>query len=315
MSRPAAPSAARAPHPAAARPHEAMRAIALAVLAMALLALSDMFVKLSARHMPVGQVMLLMAAGGSALFALIALAQRAPLWNRDFLHPMVLVRNLFEVVGAFGLVLGLAYVPLSIFAAIMQAAPLVVTIGAALILREHVGPRRWIAVAVGIFGMLLVLRPGTGGFTPTALFAVMGVVGLALRDLVTRLSPAGIPSITLSLWGFLVTIPFGGVLMGLMGTPFGMDRAGIWPLLGAIVVTTLGYYAITSAMRLAPVSIVAPFRYTRLVFTMGLGIAVFGERPDALTYTGAGIILAAGGYTFWREHQIARRRRLARRAA
>lgn len=303
MTLPRHASAARNPHSDAGG---VLPAIGLMVLAMALLALSDMYVKLSARHMPVGQVMLLLAIGGSVLFALIAKAQRAPLYTRDFLHPMVIWRNLFEVMGAFGLVLGLAYVPLSIFAAIMQAAPLVVTMGGALILREHVGPRRWIAVAIGIAGMLLVLRPGAGGAGPEALFAVMGVVGLALRDLVTRLAPSGLPSITLSLWGFVVTIPFGGVLMGLMGTPFGMERAGIWPLVGAIIVTTLGYYAVTSAMRRAPVSIVAPFRYTRLVFTMGLGIAVFGERPDALTFLGAGIILAAGGYTFWRERQLAR---------
>nr|WP_256372991.1 DMT family transporter [Pseudoruegeria sp. HB172150] len=278
------------------------------VLAMALLAVSDMFIKLSARGLPVGQVMLGLSIGGTLFFVLIAKAQGVKLFVPEARHPMVLWRNFFEVIGAIGLITGIAYVPLSVFAAIMQMAPLVVTVGAAVILKEDVGPRRWMAVAAGIVGMLLVVRPGMEGFTPLALFAVLGVTALALRDLVTRLAPANLPSVTLSTWGFAATMPAGALLMMLMGTPPVYNMEAHWPVLGAIVVTTTGYYAITTAMRVAPASVVSPFRYARLIFTMGLGILVFGERPDALTLTGAAIILCAGLYTFLRERQLARRR-------
>jgi drug/metabolite transporter (DMT)-like permease len=73
----------------------------------------------------------------------------------------------------------------------------------------------------------------------------------------------------------------------------------------AVIVTAAGYYAVTQAMRMAPAAIVSPFRYTRLLFTMSLGILVFGEQPDGLTLLGAGIILAAGLYALYRERQIA----------
>ncbi|MDF0600906.1 DMT family transporter [Psychromarinibacter sp. C21-152] len=296
--------------PAVERPMQLMRGIGLMVLAMALLALSDMFIKAATRGgQPPGQVLLLMTVGGTVFFVLIARIQGAQLLSRAMLHPAVLWRNLFEVVGSIGLVLGLTYVPLSQFAAIMQMAPLIVVIGAATILKEPVGARRWMAVAAGIVGMLLVVRPGMEGFTPTAFFALMGVSGLALRDLVTRLSPPGIPSISLSTWGFAVTIPFGAVLMALMGDAPRWSGPAMWHVAGAVVVTALGYYSLTVAMRVAPVSVVAPFRYARLVFTMGLGILVFGERPDALTLLGAAIILVAGLYTFLRERQLARRLR------
>ncbi len=284
-----------------------LRGIGLMVLAMALLALSDVCIKLASAHMPPGQVMILLSLGGTLLFVALARLQGISVWNRAVLHPMVMWRNLSEVVAGVGLVLALAFVPLSIFAAIMQMAPLVVTIGAWALLGEKVGLRRWMAVAAGILGMMLVVRPGMEGFTPAAFFAVIAVTALGLRDLVTRLSPPGIPSISLSTWGFAVMIPVGFPLQAVMGIPLSADPAGVWPMLGAIVVTTLGYYAITTAMRVAPVSIVAPFRYARLVFTMGLGILIFGERPDGLTLLGAAIILCAGLYTFLRERQLARR--------
>lgn len=288
---------------------EIVRGILLTVLAMALLALSDMFIKLSAQQMSVGQVMVCINLGGGLLFCAMAALGRIRLVGREMFHPMVLWRNLFEIIGAVGLVTGLAYVPLSIMAAIMQTAPLVVTIGATVILKEHVGPRRWLAVGVGLVGMLLVIRPGTEDFSASALFAVVGVVGLAMRDLITRLVPREIHAVSLSAWGFSAPIPAGLVLIWLSGEPLVTSGPAYWLVFGAVLVTTAGYLAMTNAMRLAPASVVSPFRCTRLVFTMGVGVMLFGERPDAMTLTGAAIILAAGLYTFVRERQIQRRRR------
>jgi len=283
-----------------------LRGIGLMVLAMALLALSDMFIKLTAAYMAPGQIMVLLSLGGTLVFLALARLQRARVIDPLFWHPMVMLRNVLEMVAGIGLVFALAWVPLSIFAAIMQMAPLIVTVGAWAFLGEPVGPRRWLAVAAGLLGMLLVVRPGMEGFTPAALFAVLAITALAFRDLVTRLSPQGLASITLSAWGFATTIPTGVVVMAVMGTPFQAATTFTWPIVGAVLVTALGYYAITTAMRVAPVSIVAPFRYTRLVFTMGLGVLVFGERPDPLTLLGAAIILGAGLYTFMRERRLAR---------
>jgi drug/metabolite transporter (DMT)-like permease len=282
-----------------------MRAIFLMILAMALLALSDMFIKLSSQVLSPGYVMFLLSLGGTLCFMLIAKWQGANLLSRDALHPWVLARGALEIIGGLGLVLSIGMIPLSLFAAIMQMAPLVVTLGAAVFLKEPVGPRRWLAILVGIIGMLLVIKPGTDGFEPAALFAVMGVCGLGLRDLITRLSPSHIPSISLATWGFTATIPIGLGLIFVSETPTNVTAITVWHMGGGIIVTALGYYAVTQAMRMAPAAIVSPFRYTRLIFTMSLGVLIFGERPDGLTLLGAAIILSAGLYALYRERKLA----------
>jgi len=283
-----------------------LRAISLMILSMALLAGADAFFKLATNAAPVGQVMTLVSIGGTALFVTLAQAMRVPLLTRDALHPMVLLRNLFEIIGAVGMVVGLKYIPLPVFAAIIQTGPLVVTLGAAIFLKEQVGWRRWTAVAVGIVGMLMVIRPFSASFSGWELFAVMGITALSARDLVTRLSPARIPSLAISTWGFGITLLPGLALWALTSQPSSYAPAALWPILGAVVVTTSGYLAITTAMRMAPASIVAPFRYSRLVFTTALGILIFGDRPDAMTLAGAALILVAGLYTFLRERRLAR---------
>lgn len=154
--------------------------------------------------------------------------------------------------------------------------------------------------------MLLVIRPGMAGFEPAALLVALGACGLAARDLLTRRVPEAIHSLTLSTWGFGATVPAGLVLMLLMGPEWQGATLGFVHIAVAVLVTTSGYYLVTAAMRLAPAAVVSPFRYSRLVFTMGLGVIVLGDRPDALTLTGAAIILVSGLYTFYRERQLAR---------
>ncbi|WP_116597496.1 DMT family transporter [Primorskyibacter marinus] len=283
-----------------------LRAIMLMVLGMAFLALSDMFIKLAAARIPVGQVMVMLSLGGTTVFYIVARIQRVPIFTRTALQKLVLLRNGMEMMGGLGMVLGIALVPLSLVAVIMQATPLLVTLGAALLLHEPVGWRRWAAIFVGLLGMLLVVRPGFEGFAPATLLVVMGVVGLAMRDLVTRMTPDHIPSIALSTWGFGATIPVGVILLLLQGNAPIIDVMALAQVGGAVLVTTSGYYAVTAAMRLAPASTVAPFRYSRLVFTMSVGILVFGDMPDNLTLTGAAIIIASGLYSFLRERRLAR---------
>ncbi|MGH1412160.1 MAG: DMT family transporter [Pelagimonas sp.] len=281
-----------------------LRAIAIMVASMALLALSDAFIKLSSLRAPMGQTMFLLSTGGTVLFIAMARMRGVLIWSRDFWHPMVLVRNGFEIIGAIGLIIGISKVPLSIFAAIMQVAPLITILGAALFLGEHVGWRRWAAVLVGLTGMLIVIRPFGASFSGWELFAVFGVSGLAGRDLVTRLAPSDIPALTLSTWGFAATIPVGLCVYMFEDMPLTAEPIALIHILGAILFTTFGYLAVTAAMRMAPVSIVAPFRYTRLLFTTSLGILVFGERPDGPTLIGASLVLAAGIYSFLRERKL-----------
>ncbi|WP_238365267.1 DMT family transporter [Mesobacterium pallidum] len=283
-----------------------IRAILMMILAMALLALSDMCIKLAAGLMPMGQVMSMLGVLGTGAFSILAIKRGEKLFSRDFLHPMALTRNVMEIFGAFGMIIGIALNPLTTVATILQSAPLLVTLGAAVFLREAVGPRRWAAVIIGFLGILLVLRPGTDAFSPAALFCVVGAAALAMRDLVTRLAPARVSALVLSTWGFACTTPPALVYWAIQGQPPVLTGPAWAAILGAVLTTTSGYYALTTAMRMAPVSIVAPFRYTRLIFVLAIGVTIFGERPDGLTLLGAAIIIASGLYAFLRERQLAR---------
>jgi len=135
---------------------------------------------------------------------------------------------------------------------------------------------------------------------------VRGIAGLGARHLVTRMAPGHLPALALSTWGFGSTVPLGLVIWALTSAP-SVYSAPLWgAVAGGVVFTAFGYLAVTAAMRLAPASIVSPFRYSRLVFTTALGMLVFGDRPDGWTLLGAALILSGGLYTFLRERALAR---------
>ncbi|WP_212525669.1 DMT family transporter [Actibacterium sp. MT2.3-13A] len=291
-----------------------LRAILLMVAAMAGFALEDMFIKHVSATLPIGQILLVLGTGGAVIFAALALRQGARLISRDLFTRPVLLRNAGEVIGTMGFVLAIAMTPLSSASAILQATPLAVTLGAALFLGEQVGWRRWSAIGIGFFGVLMVIRPGLSGFEPASLFAVQAVVGLALRDLATRATPRNVTTMQLSTYGFATLVPLGAVLLAVSPeTLQPIPGPTALRLAGALGFGVTSYYAIVAAMRMGEVSVVTPFRYARLVFALIIGTLVFGEHPDAWTLAGAALIIGSGLYTFAREAQLRRRR--ARAAA
>ncbi|SCY35188.1 DMT family transporter [Paracoccus tibetensis] len=286
---------------------ENTRAALLMTAAMALFAMEDAFVKTLTASLPVPQLLAMTGAAGMVVFWLRMKRRRQPLFSAALLHPMVMARNLGEVVGAFGFVTALAWGDLAVASAILQVLPLTLVMGAALFLGEAVGWRRWLSVAVGFAGVLLILRPGAAGVEPSALLAVVGVAGLTLRDLATRRIPPGVPSDQLSASAFGAMVPAGLALTLASGTaivvPGTFDTA---LLAGTVLFGVLGYAALVAASRLGEASVVAPFRYTRLAFALVVAAVVFGERPDALTLAGAALIAAAGAYAMWREARVRR---------
>ena len=274
----------------------------LMVLAMLGFAIEDMFIKLLAGSLSVGAILVLLGLGGGIVFGALSLARGDALWSRDLLHPMVLLRNGCEVLGTVGFVTAIALTPISSASAILQAIPLFVTAGAALFLGETVGWRRWVAVAVGFAGVLLILRPGLDAFEPASLFALQGAVFLAGRDLATRGVPDGVSSMQLSTYAFLVIVPTGAVVLAFTDQTFSVPHGGAIALVGLTILTgVLAYYTIVAATRIGDVSFVSPFRYSRLVFALIVGVTVFGERPDALVLIGSAIVVGSGLYSFMRE--------------
>ncbi|WP_022704623.1 DMT family transporter [Pseudorhodobacter ferrugineus] len=272
----------------------------LMIAAMAGFAVEDMFLKTAARTVPVGQILMIFGAAGMVGFAILAKRQGAQLLNPDILSRPILTRAVFEVMGRLFYTLAIAMTPLSSASAILQATPLVVVAGAALVFGERVGWRRWAAIMAGFAGVIIILRPGLEGFTPLSILAVLGMLGFAGRDLATRAAPKTLSNLTLGVYGFAMMVPTGAGLLAWTGGAVVPDAATSAALAAATVFGVAGYYALTAAMRVGEVSVVTPFRYTRLLFALILGTLVFAERPDAATLLGSAIIVASGIYTLLR---------------
>lgn len=285
-----------------------LRGAILMVIAMLGFAIEDTFIKLISDVVPIGQILFMLGLGGTVVFAIIVRAQGRHVFIKEMWSIPIGVRAIGELVGTLCFISAIILTPLSSASAILQATPLVVTLGAALFLGENVGWRRWTAIFVGLFGVLLIIRPGMDSFEPLSILALIAVICLATRDVATRRASNAISSMQLSCLGFLPLVPGGLGLMWATNTPFVMLDSHTMLLLGiAMFVAFLGYYAIVAAMRVGEVSFVTPFRYTRLIFALIAGIFIFDESPDGLMLVGAAIIVASGIYTVLREHNLKKR--------
>lgn len=284
-----------------------LRAAGLMIGAMAMFAIEDAAIKLLGARLPVGQIVATLGALGLAIFWAMLARDGGRMLTRDLVRPVVLMRNAGELIGTLCFVSALQLTELSSASAILQALPLALVLGGALFLGERVGWRRWAAILAGFGGVLLIVRPGLAGFQPASLLALVAVAGLALRDLSTRRMPRHVASHQLSGSAFGVLVPGGLILSAVQGTPL-LRPTGVEALTFAacIGVGVAGYAMMVMATRVGEASLVAPFRYTRLVFSLVLAVAVFAERPDAMTLAGAAVIVAAGGFAMWREFRLAR---------
>ena len=224
-----------------------------------------------------------------------------PIWSRAYVRGPLLIRSGFEIIGRLFFALSLAYASLAATSAILQAAPLVVTLGAVFVLKEQVGVRRWVAMTIGFFGVLLILRPTPSGFDATVIFAVLGMIGFAGRDLMTRASPPDVSTSQLGILGFLMVLIAGFIITVFETDPATVPSvAALLKLAGTVLAGLVGYTALTLAMRTGEVSVVAPFRYSRLLIALVFAYFIFGERPDLLTLVGAALIVGSGIYTLIR---------------
>ena len=271
-----------------------LRGSLMMVLAMLGFAFEDSFLKLAAKLMPLGEVLALMGLIGMALFSALALRKGAAPLPRSILSRTMALRSGSEVVGRVFYALALALTPISQASAILQATPLVVVGGAALLFGEKVSLLRWLLILEGFAGVLIIIRPGVEGFSALSLLAVAGLLGFAGRDLATRAAPPALSNAQLGVAGFLMLALSGLILITLNGGPAAISPLALAYTCGAACFGVAAYAALTSAMRTGEVGVVTPFRYTRLLFALIVGYTLFGERPDALTLIGSAVIVGCG---------------------
>lgn len=276
------------------------RGMILMVVAMALFSANDAGTKYAAQTLPVSEVMVL-----RGLFAL-AFLMAVLAWRGEFRDTpkvfdwQVSLRGLAEAATGVLLISSLALIPLGNVIAIIQLVPFLLTLIGALMLGEHVGARRWFAVALGFLGVLLVVKPATDAFDAASLFALTATFTILLRDMLARSIGTRIPAFIVALGSILA-----GVIVGAAGSLFqpwaAADMATLAALLISGICLVLAQFFIVLAYRGTDLSAVAPFRYSIVGFAVFYGLIVFGEFPDTLSLAGMTIIIVAGLYMLHRE--------------
>ena len=266
--------------------------------------LNDTLMKVAFESVPVAQTLFFRGVFASLMLLAIAIHTGAIRYKptRNDVKPFIL-RAIGEVGATASFMMALYNMEIANAMAVLQAAPLAVTVGAALFLGERVRWRRWSAIGVGFIGMLVIVRPGTDGFDAYALFAVLSVVFIAIRDLATHEMSRDVPTVFASVISAVLVTIGAGLLIPIEGwAP--MSGSDTLHIFGSGVAIVIGYVTSVSAMRMGEVSAVSPFRYTVLIWALLWGYLFFHTLPDGMTFLGAGIVVAAGLYTLWRERSV-----------
>lgn len=273
-------------------------------VSMAAFTLNDTAMKAATQTLPLFQAIAL--RGVLAVLGLLALGVMLrglslQIPRRDI--GVIALRSLAEVGGTVLFLAALVHMPLANLSAILQALPLAVTLVAAVVFRERIGWRRMVAICIGFLGVLIIIRPGPGGFDMWSVMGLGSVACVVVRDLAARSLSRAVPSITVALCaGVSVTV------MGFLGasvqgwTPVSTYEAVL--ILSAAAMLTFGYTLSVMVMRVGDIGFVAPFRYSSLIWAIFLGWAAFGALPDGWTLLGAALVVATGIFTLWRERKL-----------
>ena len=272
------------------------------VLAMAGFAIEDLVIKLVSAHLPVSQILIMLGLFSLIWFMMIARWKKIPLLTREMLNKPFITRTLADLFAALFFVIAVVNSPLSSASAILQFSPLLVTLGAALFLRERVSLGSWIAIGFGFAGIMLIIRPGTDSFTPASIFAVLSVAMLALREITTRVMSVSMPSLAVSSWAFAACALIGFLTIPLFPVPVIPRSEDLLLMLASSVVSCIAYYALVKATRDGEISVIAPFRYTRLLFALILSYWILGEQPDTIMYIGSALVVFSGLYNIGLRH-------------
>ncbi|MEM1065702.1 MAG: DMT family transporter [Pseudomonadota bacterium] len=295
-----------------------------AMAAVCCFSVNDVLIKLMSGDYALHQVIFVRSFVGIAFlaaFLLPAAGGFAALKTRRLtLH---LARGGCVVFANLCFFMALAALPLAEAVAIFFVSPLLISVFSVIFLGEYVGPRRWAAIAVGLIGVLIVLRPGTEAFQVAALLPLAAAAGYATLHILTRRLGGTDGAVSMAMYIQLTFLATSG-LFGLAfadGAHAGSGhpslefllRGWVWPgpidaLYMAIVGITsaLGGYMISQAYRLSEAAFVAPFEYIAMPLAVLSGYLVFGELPDWIAIAGILLILGAGLVLIWRE-AVARR--------
>ncbi len=292
------------PHPTASSGiPPVLTGILLAVSAMLIIPFNDGIAKVLTARYPVAEIV-----WGRYVFHFLLLlplilwkhGPRSLLPARAWLH---MLRGAFTVSATFFFFWALKTLPMADTLALMFSYPFLITALSPWLLGEKVGPRRWAAVTLGMLGATIIIRPGTDVFQWSSLLGIAAALCMASYWIVTRRVSGSAPP--------LVGAAF-AALTGIVAMPILLPAGWVMPnatdlllmaAMGAIGATF--HFLVVKALDFAPASVLAPLGYCEMINATLIGYLVFGDFPDALTWVGIAVVIAAGIYISVRERQAA----------
>jgi drug/metabolite transporter (DMT)-like permease len=276
------------------------RGIALIIASMMLFVSNDALMKVASQSVTPAQAIFVRGILVTALLLALAAGQGQLAHWRKLAQRDVLVRAFLEGFGPYGYLFALAHLPLAIALAINMSVPLVILPLAVILLAETVGWRRWSALLVGFCGVLLIVKPGPEGINWWAMLALVSTVAQAMRDVVTRRIPVGVPSVLITALSAVVLTAGTGVLAFYEGwRP--IPATVLLSMAAASVMVTGAMYLLVVSTRIGEASVIAGFRYAAMVWGIALGYAIWGYLPDMAAWIGIVLIVGAGLYAAHRE--------------
>jgi drug/metabolite transporter (DMT)-like permease len=277
-----------------------LQAIATMITAVAVFSFMDGVLKFFAMRYPPLEVAAL--RGATSLPFTLAPVLIAGRW-RDLTPrrwPMHLLRGMLSVVVIGGFVLAVRSLSLANAYSVFLSAPLLVAALSAPLLRERLDWRNWLAILVGLAGVLLMLRPSASGLASFgALAALAGATAYALSGIAVRILTRTDTTVSVVFWTISLMTVFTSVLAAPGWVPIAHEH---WKWLLALgVLAAIGQYLLTEAFRSAPPSVVSPFEYTALLWGVGIDRVVWQVLPSARVCLGGGVVIASGLYLIWRE--------------
>ena len=274
------------------------------MMSMACFAVEDTFVKLLSARLPATQILFSIGFGGALITLVLAIVLNVNLADKILLNKHVIARTIADLFGALSFTSAMVLIPMSLLASILQATPLFVTLGAAILLGEKVGWRRWSAIFIGFLGVIIILQPGYGSFQLASLLGLAAVLCLALRDVITRDMATEIPTLTVTFYACLAMGSAGFIAYPFFGPPIMPTTYETIILICAAIIGLTGYFLLVLATRKGDVSVIAPFRYSRLLFSLGLASLILGEKLTLPILLGGLLVVSSGIYTFGRERRL-----------
>ncbi len=273
---------------------------------MACFVANDALVKLVSESLPAAQLIFVRGLCATLLLLGVLHAMGAAGRLGALADRKVLLRAGFDAFATVTYLTSLFHLPIATATAINMATPLFITAFAVIAFHERVGPGRWLAIAAGFAGVLLIVQPRSEGFNAYALLCLAGTLLHAGRDLTTRIIDRSIPSIIITFSTALaVTLLTGVATLFAPWQPVGWLQLGL--LAAASVLLSGGYFLVIVAMRAGEMSVVAPFRYIGLLFALVLGYVLWGDLPNGMAWLGIALMVGAGVVVLQGERARARR--------